>query len=223
MTRYIKRHNAVKRAEHWSHTISTITLIITGAFVFVPALGQAVGKDALNIIRVIHRIFAVSFIAVPIVTTLYHPKNLMHQLKANFRRWDADDWQFMKLFVPYLFGAKRVHMPKQQESKSGQIVADVVLVFSSILIAISGVLLWAGKFIAPGVITWALLVHDVAFVLITIVAMAHAYLGGGVFQPYRGSARLMFGDGLVSESDALYHWGHWAEAELVSGKNVVEK
>jgi formate dehydrogenase subunit gamma len=33
----------------------------------------------------------------------------------------------------------------------------------------------------------------------------------------------MFGDGLVSESDALYHWGHWAEEELASGENVVEK
>jgi formate dehydrogenase subunit gamma len=32
----------------------------------------------------------------------------------------------------------------------------------------------------------------------------------------------MFGDGRVSESDALYHWGHWAEKELASGKNVVE-
>lgn len=223
MTRYIKRHNAVKRAEHWSHTISTITLIVTGLFVFVPPLGQAIGKDALNIVRLVHRVFAVAFIVVPIVTTLYHPKNLMHQLRVNFRGWDADDWKFMKLFVPYLFGPKRVHMPKQQESKSGQIVADVVLVFSSILIAISGAILWGGKFFAPAIITWALLVHDVAFVLITIVALAHAYLGSGIFQPYRGSARLMFGDGLVAESDALYHWGHWAEAELASGKNVVEK
>jgi formate dehydrogenase subunit gamma len=59
--------------------------------------------------------------------------------------------------------------------------------------------------------------------MISIVVLAHAYLGSGIFQPYRGSHRLMFGDGLVSESDALYHWGHWAEKELASGKNVVEK
>jgi formate dehydrogenase subunit gamma len=32
----------------------------------------------------------------------------------------------------------------------------------------------------------------------------------------------MFGDGLVSESDARYHWGYWAEEELASGVNVVE-
>ena len=53
--------------------------------------------------------------------------------------------------------------------------------------------------------------------------MAHIFLGGGIFQPYRGTHRLMFGDGTVSESDALYHWGHWARKELESGKNVVRK
>ena len=53
--------------------------------------------------------------------------------------------------------------------------------------------------------------------------LAHIFLGAGIFQPYRGTAKLMFGDGTVSESDALYHWGHWARKEIASGKNVVEK
>ena len=51
--------------------------------------------------------------------------------------------------------------------------------------------------------------------------MAHIFLGTGIFQPYRGTHRLMFGDGMVSESDALYHWGHRAREELESGKKVV--
>ena len=33
----------------------------------------------------------------------------------------------------------------------------------------------------------------------------------------------MWKDGLISESDALYHWGHWARKELDEGKNVVKK
>ena len=48
--------------------------------------------------------------------------------------------------------------------------------------------------------------------------------GAGIFQPYRGTARIMFGDGKVSESDAVYHWGYWANEEIALGKNVtVEK
>ncbi len=67
------------------------------------------------------------------------------------------------------------------------------------------------------------MLHDIFFVIMAIFAIAHIYLGAGIFQPYRGTWRIMFGNGLVSESDALYHWGDWAREELESGKNVIEK
>lgn len=222
MTRYIQRHDAVKRAEHWSHVIATLVLTVTGLFVFIPALGQAINPDALFAIRIGHRVFAVMFIVVPILTTLLRPQNLKHQLANNFVKWDADDKRFMKLFVPYLFAPKKIHMPKQHVVKSGQRLADTALVVFAILIAVSGAVLWGAKYLDPAIIPWALLLHDISFVMILVVGMAHAYLGAGIFQPYRGIARVMFGDGLVSESDARYHWGYWAEEELASGENVVE-
>lgn len=57
-------------------------------------------------------------------------------------------------------------------------------------------------------IVWARVVHVVCFILIAVFGMAHAYLGLGIFTPYRGTVRLMFGDGKVSETDAVYHWGY---------------
>ena len=68
-----------------------------------------------------------------------------------------------------------------------------------------------------------LLLHDVFFLLMAIFACAHIFLGAGIFQPYRGMWKVMWKDGLISESDALYHWGHWARKELDEGKNVVKK
>ena len=77
---------------------------------------------------------------------------------------------------------------------------------------------------SPETLLVARLVHDVFFFLTVFVGIAHIYLGAGIFQPYRGTARIMFGDGKVSESDAAYHWGYWANEELALGKNVtVEK
>ena len=58
---------------------------------------------------------------------------------------------------------------------------------------------------------------------IAVFGLAHIFLGAGIFQPYRGTHRLMFGDGTVSEADALYHWGHWARKELESGQKVIRK
>ena len=223
MTRYIQRQSAQARWTHGVHTVACIALILSGLVVFVPALAHMAGLGVVQAIRIGHRVFAVVFIAVPLISLMRSPKGFAHMMKEMFAPWDADDKRFMKLFVPYMFAPQKVHMPKQHETKSGQRLADGALIFMALLISISGVILWAGMFVSAEVFRVSLLVHDISFVLILILGTAHAYLGAGIFQPYHGTARLMFGDGRVSESDALYHWGHWAEEELASGKNVVDE
>jgi formate dehydrogenase subunit gamma len=223
VTRYIQRHSLLKRVVHAVHTVACLVLIASGAVIFVPALSQAVGYGVVQSIRMAHRVFAVVFISAPLLGMIMAPKGFVHIMKNLFTRWDEDDKRFMALFPKYMFASKSTHMPKQREVKSGQRLADGALIAASVLIAITGAVLWAGKFVSPDIFRLALLLHDVAFVLVSVIMCAHIYLGAGVFQPYRGSARLMFGDGRVSEHDALYHWGHWAEAELADGTNVVEQ
>lgn len=223
MARYIQRHSALKRWVHASHTVSCLALIVSGLFLFVPPIAQAIGGDGVNAIRIGHRVFAVAYIVVPLLAFMRAPQGFFHMMKNIFAPWDADDKKFMLLFVKYLFSPKTTHMPKQHEVKSGQRLADGALVFAAIAIAISGVVLWAGAYVGPGLFAFSLLVHDISFFLISVIMVAHVYLGAGVFQPYRGSAALMFGNGRVSESDALYHWGHWAEKELAAGVKVVEE
>ena len=134
----------------------------------------------------------------------------------------------------YLFFPSKVHMPPQHHVKSAQRLADGALVFFCIIMAVTGMILWLNTGLLPNggmkvafstdVLLWARLLHDIFFALTVIVGIAHIYLGAGIFEPYKGTARIMFGDGKVSESDALYHWGYWANQELTSGKNVtVEK
>jgi formate dehydrogenase subunit gamma len=211
----------MKRWIHGLVAVSCFALIASGLVLFVPPLAQAAGFQVVQFIRLSHRVFGLLFIAAPLYGLVTAPKGFVHIVKNLLAPWDADDKKFMMLFPKYLFSSKTTHMPKQYEVKSGQRLADGLLILSSVLIAVTGVILWAGASVPPGVLRPALLLHDVAFFLIALIMCAHLYLGAGIFQPYRGSVRLMFGDGRVSESDALYHWGHWAEAELKSGKNVV--
>lgn len=223
MSRYILRHGPLARFTHWVHVSATIALILSGLVIFVPVIAQMVGQDAVQAIRIGHRVFAVLFIAVPLISAIRSPDGFVHMMKGIFAPWDADDKRFAVLFVPYLFAPKKIHMPKQHETKSGQRIADGALVLFAILISISGIVLWAGIFVGPVVLRIALLAHDISFMMLAVLVTAHAYLGAGVFQPYRRMARVMFGDGLISESDARYHWGHWAEEKLVRGEDVVEK
>ena len=68
---------------------------------------------------------------------------------------------------------------------------------------------------------WAAhIIHDIGFLVIIVFGLGHIYLGAGIFQPYKGTANLMWGDGKVSEADAAYHWGYWANTRLGTGEGV---
>jgi len=221
--RYIQRHGVLARGLHWAHTISCLSLFVTGLLLFVPPIAGSLGVGALQGSRLVHRIMAVVFIGAPVLSIIASPSGFKHFLGEMFAKWDKDDFQFLLKFIPYLFSPKKTHMPKQHELKSGQRLADWVIVAFSLLIAASGAIMWAAGSFSAELLRWMYLVHDVSMVLLGVVLLAHAYLGAGVFQPYRGSAALMFGDGKVSESDALYHWGHWAEKELKSGDKLTTR
>ena len=223
--RRIKRHSRQTRWTHGITIVCCLLLCVSGLFVFVPALSQALGAQAVFTIRMSHRVIGAVFVLVPLISAIMAPKGVAHVFKNLFAKWNSDDKKWMLLFFPYLFMAKWIHMPDQYEVKSGQRFADGMLWVAGALMGITGLILVAGSTIVDlgtgyGVV---LFLHDLGFLLIAVFGLAHIFLGGGIFQPYRGTYKLMFGNGLVSEADALYHWGHWARKEIASGKNVVEK
>lgn len=219
--RYIQRQSSFARGLHWIHTIACLSLFATGLILFIPSVAAAVGVGTIQGARVIHRVMAVIFIVAPLVSMAISPKGFVHFWKTLFFKWDADDKEFMKKFFPYLLLGAKQHMPPQRINKSGQGVADGALVIAAVLISVTGVVLWFPQtFGGAGFVALNLMLHDGLMVLIGVIMIAHVYLGAGIFQPYRGSARLMFGDGKVSESDALYHWGTWAKEELAKGDKV---
>jgi formate dehydrogenase subunit gamma len=220
--RYIQRHSAFARGLHWIHTIACLALFATGLILFIPAVAAAVGVGAVQGARILHRVMAVIFIVAPIASIIVSPKGFVHLWKSLFFKWDDDDKEFMVKFFPYLFFGAKQHMPPQRINKSGQGVADGALIFLSIPIAITGVIMWWPQYFGGGaVVAWSIMLHSGLMILIGVFMLAHIYLGAGVFQPYKGSGKLMFGNGRVSESDALYHWGTWAKEELRKGDNVI--
>ena len=224
--KYIVRHSKQARVTHGVTVIACILLCISGLFVFVPQLTQAVGADTVFAIRMSHRVIGCIFVLVPLISAILAPKGVVHIFKNLFAKWNSDDKKWMMLFFPYLFLAKWIHMPDQDEVKSGQRFADGMLWLFGLLMAVTGVILLIGELgfalgtTAHGVL---LFLHDFGFLMIAVFGLAHIFLGAGIFQPYRGTYKLMFGNGMVSESDAISHWGHWARKEIAEGKNVVEK
>lgn len=104
-----------------------VTGAISGLFVFVPQLAQAVGADTVFVIRMSHRVLGFTFVLVPLISAIMAPKGVAHIFKNLFAKLSSDDKKWMLLFFPYLFMAKWIHMPDQDEVKSGQRFADGML------------------------------------------------------------------------------------------------
>lgn len=236
MTRYIQRHSLLTRVTHGVAAVSCILLAVSGLFVFWPELGGSImGGDFTYMMRMLHRLLAIPFILVPLFALFKSPSGAAHLFREDiFGKWDKDDYAWAMKFPFYLFAPGKVHMPPQHHVKSAQRLADGALLFFCVIMAVTGMILWLNTGLLPSggmkvefsgeTILWARLLHDIFFFLTVFVGIAHIYLGAGIFQPYRGTARIMFGDGKVSESDAAYHWGYWANEEIALGKNVtVEK
>lgn len=223
--RVIPRHSKQTRFTHGVVAIACIWLAISGLFVFVPALANAF-PGVSQAMRVSHRIVGAIFILVPVISAITAPQGFKAFCKKYFKKWTPEDFEFMKKFVPYMLGPKKVHMPDQDEVKSGQAVADGFMILCGLLMAVSGVVLWLGTSVwhaGAGAIMVMRLLHDLGFILLIVFGLAHIYLGAGVFQPYRGMARVMWKDGKIPESAALYHWGFWARKEIEEGNVEEEK
>ena len=224
--RFIQRHSLLTRIVHCTIAVACVLLMITGLFVFVPPLAAA-NPDVTRFMKICHRVLGVIFIIMPIFGAIGSPGGVVAFFKKYICRWTPEDVEFVKKFVPYMLMPKKVHMPDQDEVKSGQRFADGALVIGGLLMAISGLFLWLGTTVAPvsaGTLAVMRFIHDLFFLVLVVFVIAHVFLGGGIFQPYRGgTVKLMFGNGQVSEANALYHWGFWAREELEDGKNVVVK
>lgn len=112
--KYIVRHSKQARLTHGITVIACILLAISGLFVFVPQLAQAVGADTVFVIRMSHRVLGFIFVLVPLISAIMAPKGVAHIFKNLFAKWNSDD-------------KKWIHMPDQDEVKSGQRFADGML------------------------------------------------------------------------------------------------
>ena len=224
--RFIQRHSLLTRIVHCTIAVACVWLMISGLFVFIPPLAAA-SPDLARFMKITHRIVGVIFICMPIFGAVGSPGGVKAFFGKYLRKWTPEDFEFLKKFVPYMLSPKKVHMPDQDEVKSGQRFADGMLVLGGVMMAISGLALWLGTTVCPlpaGVLTVMRFLHDLFFLVMVVFVVAHIFLGAGIFQPYRGgTVKLMFGNGQVSEANALYHWGFWAREELEDGKNVVVK
>jgi formate dehydrogenase subunit gamma len=211
----IERFRLGTRILHWTVTTSALLLAITGILLWIPGAGAAA---ATGWSRLLHRIASVVFMASPIIYVILSPKMSWHFIKESFN-WGKDDIGWLRAAPEYYFGGDESKMPPQGHINTGQKLWQLIAILCAVIFVVSGVFMWFFRDMLPtGVFSWAVIAHDVAFILGGAMLLVHVYLGS-IHPRMTESFRSMI-TGRVSASYARSHYRKWydEEATKASGK-----
>ena len=199
--RKVLRYRVGPRINHAVLATSFILLLVTGLMLLWAPLAQyAAGGGS----RLLHRIGAVLFMAVPILYILVDRPAAKELLWDSFH-YDKDDIAWLKHFFRYFFG-HAADMPPQGRLNAGQKLHHAAVVLASAVIVASGLVLWfaKGNLGADGLAT-AAMVHDAAMLVLTVLLVGHLYFTF-VYQALPGMTT-----GYVPEEEARLEHSKWVD------------
>jgi formate dehydrogenase subunit gamma len=204
----LARFDLVERLVHWSTAVMMLTLIVTGAILYLPALALRVGHRGL--IENIHVITGLSLLG-PLVLGVVGPwrKRLIKDLRR-FDRWGASDFDWFKS------GARRSGLPRDKFN-GGQKIEAAFLGAAMVAALVTGVIM---RFAPSSWITWATgatLVHDALFFAIAAAVIAHIS-----FALSRPDQLVSMVNGRISRAWAKEHAGAWVSEVEVSEVELSE-
>jgi len=200
----VERYRKRAIVQHWLIVVCSLLLAITGLFLFVHWFGPAAWGGTS---RIVHRVGAVGFVAVPVIYMILNPKSSLEWLKEAFT-WGKADLGWLKSAPTYYFGFDIIPMPPQERSNTGQKMWMVVVITMGIVLVVSGGIMWFGKgLVSDGVFQWSVFAHDAAFVIAGAMFIVHVALGA--FHPRFSEALRSMVTGKVSVHYAKDHHGKW--------------
>ena len=202
----VEKYRKPIRTVHWIHTGAFIILFLTGLVLFIPALGF-LAEDSWT--RLIHRIAAVIFVAVPVLYLIINPAAAGRGLRQAFS-WNAEDMDWLKAAPAYYFLGDESSMPPQGSMNSGQKMWWFMTIIFGVVFVITGAIMWFAKEAAPpALLQWMVFTHDISFIVTGAMLLLHIYLG--VFHPMMTEAWSAMARGKISTEYARAHHGKWYE------------
>jgi formate dehydrogenase subunit gamma len=218
-TKTVKRFSKWVIFAHWANAISFLALYVTGLPLYTDFFSWMFSVISPENLRLLHRIFAVIFIATPIIILIFDPKSMFHWLKQ-LVSWKKRDIQFLMRFAKEFFGG-HVDMPKQGFYNAGEKVNSILQILCFLALVGSGIVIWMPHLFSQGVVQWAYPIHNIGFGLAAAVVIGHIYLSIG----HPGSKGAMQGitKGDVPVEFAKSHYEEWYDELVAKGEIKEEK
>ena len=208
MEQEIERYRKPTRILHWVIAGAFTVLFLTGLILFIPSLG-ILAQDSWT--RVLHRVAAGLFVVAPLIYMSLNWKATLRGVKDAFT-WGAEDMGWVIAAPRYYFLGEEEAMPPQDHMNTGQKLWWLMVIVSGIVFFITGLIMWAFKTVAsPGLLQWALFIHDVAFIVTGSMFFVHIYLSviHPLMRPLRTGAWSSMARGKVSVDYAKSHHAKW--------------
>ena len=190
--------------QRWVHALlatSFIILLFTGLALLTGWLSPlAAGGTS----RLIHRIAAVGYMAVPVFYLIVDREGALELLKDSFT-YDRDDWEWLKHVGRYALG-RAEGMPPAGRLNAGQKLHHAGIIIISVTIVASGLVLWGLKSnLGETGLAWAAGVHDLSMLALTLLLVGHLYFTY-VYKAISGMTT-----GYVPELEARLEHPKWVE------------
>lgn len=211
---WLKRNGLLTRWLHGTNALTVLILLFTGL-----ALGDRFGDGLVELsgghelINDVHQWLGTGYTVAAAVLALVFARKTAGLLRdmAVFRR---TDWAWMPAFARHYFRPGH-HAPPFHEGRfdPAQRLVFIGLTVSLVLVAASGIVLFAFVDMSRAVFMWTIRTHIAAAWLLIISTILHVLAGLGLPRTHRGLVRAMFGDGRVRLGLAQTLWPGWVRGQ----------
>ena len=198
--KYVPRHEKAFAMCHWLNAFAFFMLFLTALPLYTDTF------------RFLYNIFGDKTLLTPIIGFVIARKGYIIMLKEIFS-FGKKDMEFMQKFPLELMG-KDPHMPPQGFYNGGEKMNIALQLALSVVIVVSGLILWMGDSILPATITsLAIPVHSIGAAVCFAAALGHIYLAAGVNPDSLHGMK----DGTIKASYAAHHHGAWVNELIAQG------
>lgn len=209
----VTRYDLPARLLHWGHLITFGGLVVTGLAQYFPVLAVLLA-GGMDLTMVIHRATGIALVIIPLAFTARYFTRFV-PFMAEFATWRPRDFLWLLEFPFYLLFPRRVKLPEVPEKLNpGQKLDGGLLLLTSFLMGISGVLRLFPAQVPAGILARAEIVHQLMFPPVVFFFLGHVFIGSGIHPAYRGVWRSMLGNGRLRAALVKAHWGKWLEREV---------
>lgn len=204
---------------HAVHTISFLTLLLTGLAIYVPSTSWiAVLFGGIQSARIIHRVMAVFYaIVAPLIMITKSDGQMKDWLKVAFT-WKMEDILFMPKYIVTEFMGRHGDLPESDFINAGEKVNSLLTIFTLFGLTISGIIMWFPNVFPAWLVLVAYPLHDLSWMFMTCMLLVHMFLS--LVHPKMRTALLGITKSWVPVEFAEGHYPKWFRRVTAGKKDV---